>query len=503
MKQILCLTMILLIAAQIPAQKTALSETRPLVFTGVTVIDISGGKLKSGTTVIVSGNRITNVGKKVKIPKDAQIIDAGGKFLIPGLWDMHAHSFTDNGWEWFFPLLITNGVTGVRELGTRLPFERINQMRRETLEGKILGPRYGAVTARVLDGTGSQILPQTVVETPEQARNLVREYKRQGMDFIKVYNLLSREVYLAIIDEAKRQKMPVAGHVPFSMTAAGVSDLGQISIEHFTDIFLSCSRDEDALREERRQGLAKGLTLRPASPLETRAGATYDEQKAAALATRFRRNGTWWCPTIILSGTVPAERQREGDSRLKYIPTPTQETWRNAVNASIRVMPNADDRKMRYERKLEIVGLMHRAGVRLLAGTDAPNPYVYPGFSLHEELELLIRAGLTPLEALQTATINPARFLGKEDEFGTIEKGKIADLVLLEANPLEDIRNTTRIAAVVAHGKYLAKADLQKLLSDVEAANLRNESNKKQSVLWDFTNRPNYKFLSDAAHICD
>jgi len=167
MKQILCLTMILLIAAQIPAQKTALSETRPLVFTGVTVIDISGGKLKSGTTVIVSGNRITNVGKKVKIPKDAQIIDAGGKFLIPGLWDMHAHSFTDNGWEWFFPLLITNGVTGVRELGTRLPFERINQMRRETLEGKILGPRYGAVTARVLDGTGSQILPQTVVETPE------------------------------------------------------------------------------------------------------------------------------------------------------------------------------------------------------------------------------------------------------------------------------------------------------------------------------------------------
>jgi imidazolonepropionase-like amidohydrolase len=166
-------------------------------------------------------------------------------------------------------------------------------------------------------------------------------------------------------------------------------------------------------------------------------------------------------------------------------------------------MPNADDRKMRYERKLEIVGLMHRAGVRLLAGTDAPNPYVYPGFSLHEELELLIRAGLTPLEALQTATINPARFLGKVGEFGTIEKGKIADLVLLEANPLEDIRNTTRIAAVVAHGKYLAKTDLQKLLSDVEAANLRNESNKKQSVLWNFTNRPNYKFLSDAAHICD
>jgi hypothetical protein len=122
---------------------------------------------------------------------------------------------------------------------------------------------------------------------PSKRESLVREYKQQGMDFIKVYNLLSREVYLAIIDEAKRQKIPVAGHVPFSMTAAGVSDLGQLSIEHFTDIFFSVSRDEDAIREERRQELAKGLTIRPANPLEPRAAATYNEQKAAALAARF------------------------------------------------------------------------------------------------------------------------------------------------------------------------------------------------------------------------
>jgi imidazolonepropionase-like amidohydrolase len=501
-KKILCWMMILLLAAQFRAQSVP-SESRPLVFTNVTVIDVLSGKTKPGTTVIVSGNRITNVGKKVKIPKDAQIIDASGKFLIPSLWDMHIHSFTENGWEWLFPLLIANGVTGVRELGTRLPFERINQLRRETLEGKILGPRYGAVTARVLDGTGSQILPQTVVETAEQARSLVREYKQQGMDFIKVYNLLSREVYLAIIDEAKRQKIPVAGHVPFSMTASEVSDLGHISIEHFTDIFLSCSRDENALREERRQELAKGSTIRPASLIETRAAATYDEQKAAALAARFRRNGTWWCPTIILSGTVPAERRREGDSRLKYIPTLTQETWRNAFDMSIRVIPNADDRKMRYQRKLEIVGLMHRAGVRLLAGTDAPNPYVFPGFGLHEELELFVQAGLSPLEALQTATVNPAKFLGKEKELGTIEKGKLADLVLLEASPLEDIKNTMRIAAVVANGKYLPKTDLQKLLSDVEAANSRNESNKKQSVMFDFGNRLNFELLSNAARVCE
>jgi imidazolonepropionase-like amidohydrolase len=471
MRNIIALLLIFLLSAVLVAQDSQALQTRSIVFRNVTVIDMRGERPKPQMTVVISGHRIAAVGKtgKLSVPKDALIIDSSGKFLIPGLWDMHIHSFTDNGWEWVFPLLIANGVTGVRELGTRLPFERIKQIRRETLEGKILGPRYGAVTARVLDGTGSQILPQTVVETAEQARNLVREYKQQGMDFIKVYNLLSREVYLAIIDEAKRQKIPVVGHVPFSMTASGVSDLGQISIEHFTDIFLSCSRDEDALREERRQGLAKGLALRPANPLETRAAATYNERKAAALAARFRRNGTWWCPTIILSGTVPAERRREGDSRLKYIPTPTQETWLSAFNASVRVIPNAEDRKMRHERKFEILGLLHRTGVRLLAGTDAPNPYVFPGFSLHEELELFVEAGLTPLEALRTATLNPAEFLGKEKTLGTIEKGKFADLVLLDADPLEDIKNTTRIAAVVANGKYLPKSELEKLLAQVEA----------------------------------
>jgi cytosine/adenosine deaminase-related metal-dependent hydrolase len=229
------------------AQQKQSAQPQTLAFTHVTVIDVAasdaGRALRPNQTVVVTGDRITAVGNKVRIPQGAQVIDAAGKYLIPGLWDMHIHSFTDNGWEWLFTLLIANGVTGVRELGNRLPFERINQIRREVLEGKILGPRYGAVTARILDGPGSQILPSTVVETAEQARSLVREYKRQGMDFIKPYNLLSREVYLAILDEAKRQKMPVAGHVPLSLTAAEASDLGQISIElSITRMFLSPAR---------------------------------------------------------------------------------------------------------------------------------------------------------------------------------------------------------------------------------------------------------------------
>ncbi len=506
MKQILCLMMILLLAAQFPAQTTP-SEPRPLVFTGVTVIDILGGKLKPGTTVIVSGNRITSVGKKIKIPKDAQIVDGSGKFLIPGLSDMHAHTLTSTSYEWIFPMLIAHGITGVREMGNNMPFEQISLIRREIVEGKRLGPRLGSATGRIFDGPGTTIPHvSTIVTTPDEARQLVRIYKEQGADFIKPYNLLSREVYLAIVDEAKRQKIPIAGHIAFSMTAAEVSDLGQISLEHVQiGIFISCSRDEPELRREwqeliRNGQRGAGLTIM------TKAVATYSEQNAQSLFALLRRNDTWVCPTSVVNRPVELigdESKLLSDSRMKYIPASTRQRWNEQFQQRPGLVNSPAERKARSDLRLKIVGAMHRAGVRILAGADAPNPYIFPGFSLHEELELLVEAGLTPLEALQTATINPAKFLGKENEIGTIEKGKLADLVLLEANPLEDIRNTTRIAAVVANGKYLPKADLQKLLSDVEAANLRNESNKKQSVLWDFTNRPNFEFLSDAADICD
>jgi hypothetical protein len=188
--------------------------------------------LKPDQTVIVTGNHITAVGRagRVKVPAGVQVIDATGKFLIPGLWDMHAHALSEGRYEWVFPLLIANGVTGVREMGNDLPFERINQIREEILEGKILGPRFGAITGRILDGPGTKLNVALEVGTAEEARSLVREYKRQGMDFVKPYDLLSREVYLAIVGEAKRQRIAVAGHVPFSMSAAEVSDCRKMRI---------------------------------------------------------------------------------------------------------------------------------------------------------------------------------------------------------------------------------------------------------------------------------
>jgi imidazolonepropionase-like amidohydrolase len=398
------------------------------------------------------------------VPRGSQVIDANGKFLIPGLWDMHAHSLTDSRYEYAFPLLIANGVTGIREMGSNLPPERVNELRQDVLNGTLLGPRIGALTYKILDGAGTQINVATAVTTADEGKQLVRTYKQLGADFIKPYNLLSREVYLAIIDEANRLKIPVEGHVPFSMTAAEVSDLGQLTIEHNFDVLISSSRNEDALRKATRAEPSQWPAL------EAKAAGTFDQQKATNLFARLVRNRTWSCPTIIVYRQI-LHLDDEGfflnDSRMKYIPQSQRERWHQLFEQIRLVNRNSENRK-RWEMRSRIVGMMQRAGVRLIAGTDMGALYVIPGFSLHDELQLMVESGLSPLTVLQSATVNPAKFLGKERDLGTIEKGKLADLVLLEANPLENISATRQIAAVIVNGRYLPKELLQKMLDDVE-----------------------------------
>jgi hypothetical protein len=331
------------------------------------------------------------------------------------------------------------------------------------------------VAGRILDGPGGRLDVGVGVASAGEGRRLVQSSRRQGADFIKVYNLLPRDVYLAILDEAKRQRMPIAGHVPFAMTAAEVSDLGQKSIEHTTDLFTSCSRDEVALRQElreRAQALAGSDSNAARMPVEIKAAASFEEGKAAALFARFARNGTWQCPTLAVrrASTSAGLGQADTDSRLKYIPSSVRDNWHTTFTQRIAPPSEMEQRNRRFQKTLEIVGAMQRVGVGILAGTDILNPYVFPGFSLHDELVLLVQAGLTPMEALQAATVNPARFLKLTSSLGTVEKGKIADLVLLEANPLEDISHTQRIGAVVVNGRYLPKAALQRMLAEAEAA---------------------------------
>jgi imidazolonepropionase-like amidohydrolase len=406
MSKILTLLLIFLSCDLLLAAQTATPASSTLVFTHVTVIDVARGLPQPDMTVVVEGNRIAALAKSARIPRNAKIINATGKFLMPGLWDMHAHALTDNRYQYAFPLLIANGVTGIREMGSNLLPEKVNQVRRDVIDGSLLGPRFGALTYQILDGPGTQINTATAVTTPEEARQFVRSYKQLGADFIKPYNLLSREVYSAIVDEGKRLRTPVEGHVPVSMTAEEVSALGQLTIEHNFDVLVSSSTDEVALRKAMRADPRRWPAI---------------EAKAAA-------------------------------------------TFEQIHNVNL----NAENRK-RWEMRSQIVGMMHRAGVRLIAGTDMGAVYVIPGFSIHDELQLMVEAGLSTLTALQSATINPVKFLGKEKDLGTIEKGKLADLILLDANPLENIKNTRRIAAVMVNGRYWPRQTLQTMLDTVEA----------------------------------
>lgn len=444
---------------------TAPPPPRPLVFTHVTAVDVRGAPSKPDMTVIVEGGRIAAVGKtgRVRIPKDAQVVDASGKFLLPGLWDMHAHALTDNRYEYAFPLLVANGVTGIREMGSNLPIEEVNRIRQAVLSGELLGPRLGALTYKILDGAGTQLITATAVATPDEGRRLVRAYKQRGADFIKPYNLLSREVYLAILDEAKKQKMPLEGHVPFSTTAAEASDLGQLVIEHNFGVLLSCSTDEEELRKQTQTKVA------PWPQTEAKAAATYDPRKAKKLFERFARNGTWSCPTISFQKMYPLEGGNRPALAARYVPKSQLDVWQTAYEKSQRnSLPQYRER--RYEVLSKIIGEMSRAGVGILAGTDTGAFFAVPGFSLHDELEELVKAGLSPVAALRAATLGPAIFLHKEKELGTVTRGKTADLLLLDADPLEDINNTRKINAVVLNGRLLDRKTLNKMLADVEAA---------------------------------
>ena len=431
------IALFLIFPALLLAQSKGDRQSKSLVLTHVTIIDVTGGVPKPDMTVVITGDRISQVeeaGKVVAAP-GATVVDASGKFLIPGLWDMHVHWYIRDT----FTLFLANGVTGIRQMFGNSDLLR---WRQDIAKGSLLGPRM-IVASPIIDGPRPFWPTSIAVSNEDEGRKAVRDVKKSGADFVKVYSLLPRDVYFAIADEAKRQGLSFAGHVPNSVSPAEASDAGQKSVEHLT-----------------------GMRARA----EARAPDTDNDRNAAELFARFVKNETWQCPTLtVLSGKAYfGEESFMRDQRLKFIPPRMKERWSQRI--ANRNEANFANPKKVFQKELEIVGAMRKAGVQLLAGTDTGNPFCFPGFSMHDELALLVIAGLTPVEALRSATLNPAKFLGLDKTLGTIEQGKIADLVLLDANPLEEVRNTQRIIAVISNGRFFDRKALNKMLDQAEAA---------------------------------
>ncbi len=435
---------------------------KTLVFTHVTVIDATGAPAKPDMTVVIKGDRIAALGKTANLdmPENAHVVDATGKFLIPGLWDMHIHPWSGKN---FLALFTGNGVTGVRVMAGE-PVH--HKWRQEISAGKLIGPRM-VISSPVIGIRGD--FPAGSGE--DEGRQVVRKAKKEGADLIKVGNHIPRDAYFGIADEAKKQGIPFAGHVPFFVSLAEASDAGQQSIEHCLFVLMACSSEGE---EELRKKAKETRDTRPRSLPHVRArykliaDITCSEEKAAELFARFVKNSTWVCPTLMAYNSMLflSEQDLANYPRLKYMPLSYRYKWKNDVRVAAATGEGRTDLKKLCENQLAIVGAMRDAGVGLLAGMDTYTP----GLDLQDELTLFVQAGLSPMEALQTATYNPAKCLGKLDSMGTIEQGKVADLVLLDADPLQDISNTRKIAAVVVGGKIFDKVALQKMLAQVEAA---------------------------------
>jgi hypothetical protein len=410
-----------------------------LAITHVSVADGTGAPLQQDMTVVIHGSRITAVGPSIAtlMPAGARVLDGSGRYLIPGLWDMHVHlTVAGRSSVSLFPV---NGVTGVRDMGGDLA--TIDTLRAEIARGALLGPRiYRA--GPFLDGPKKNALYRVTLRSADDARHAVDSLKQLGVDFIKIHNRVPRDAYFALLAEARSQNLRVAGHLPRGISPNEAALAGQASIEHTESLLEGVHfADSTSQKHTSREDFA-----------------LLSGSAADSLFAVFKRCGTSIDPTLIeyyvfahIGDTLVTK-----DARLKYTSPELRAYWNRffPVDTAETIAATAGRREY-LRRFMGLVYAMHNAGIPILTGTDVGAPDVYPGFSLHDELALLVEAGMPPADVLRAATSGAASFLGVSDSVGTVQPGQLADLVLIDGNPLVDIRNAQRIRTVIVNGRVL------------------------------------------------
>ena len=463
-----------------------------LAISGVAVVDVERGAIVPEQTVLVRGNRIVDVGPSSRIRAGAGVrtIDGQGRYVMPGLWDMHAHiHFTGRSTEIEFPLFIAHGVTGVRVMGSDRPnvnptltpllgMHRSWQSRIDA--GTLVGPRIMALAGWAVNGNSgiTDSMPAFYrARNAEEGQQLARYFKERGFDFIKIYNNVSREGYFGIAEESRKIGIPIAGHEPGRVSAIEISNAGQRSLEHSRIFLFNCWPGADSM--------VKGLLRASQAITRQRMVDEYDPGTCAEVFRTFVRNGTWITPTHLTRklDAFADNAAFRNDPRRKYVLLPQQVGWLQDADGMVAGDSSSAGRKSFmdfYTKGLELTGAAHRAGVRVMLGTDSGDSFVFYGDGVHDELGELVKAGLTPAEALRAGTVAGAEYLGRAAEFGTVKTGRYADLVLLDANPLEDIANSRKIRAVLFNGRLFERAALDSMLAAVE----RTVKPTAQQELW-------------------
>ena len=448
------------------------------VIKNISIIDPIDG-LQSTKSVVITDNIINKIldDDNEFIADNKNIIDATGKYLIPGLWDAHIHFSFDTNLAPFMPgLFLAHGVTSVRDTGG--PIDLVVKMKDLSLMDPIYNPTV-YIAGPLIDGTpnvynnSSPSFPLLSIENNDiiDIESNVLGIVEREVDLLKAYEMLTENQFLAIMRIAKKANLKVTGHIPLSMTLFSAIDSGLNGIEHLRNFALSIASNSDELYKERLE-LLKNPDDLPGSDLRSqihskqrmKALDSIDYNKFEEAANLLASKNVWQTPTLFLyrNSSLKTFKDPSFINELNKLPNQIKQKWIKEISETDTII---DKNSLRYSKWLEeATGKLHKKNVPFMAGTDTPIGYLIPGRSLHIELEVMVESGFSNLEAIKSATVNPAKFFGLENKEGRIKNGYKADLVILNSNPLENIRNTQDISAVIKNGEFLSRELLDSLI---------------------------------------
>lgn len=455
------------LAAQAQAQAQVQSET---LLTDVTIVDVAEGTLAAVQSVLIRDGLIAEVGSDVGAGHAATRLDGDGGFLIPGLWDSHVHIFSSaTEPNTALPLYLIHGVTGILDMGALWPIAEQQALQARIEAGEVLGPRLILAGAWV-DASPGSWPGMFLADTPDQARAVVAQIAAEGWAAVKAYSMLDEQTYLALAEAARDAGLPFIGHIPERVALGTTIDAGQDGMEHFGRVAMACSTDEARMLTDLRDAMAGGADLpRIFEMMASRNRIileTWDNPLCDTVLARMADAGMHVSPTLVVADFYTGNWPASDAPRMRMIPEDVREAWGRpdfrleAITDEVR--PLATD-SIALDRRTFL--LAHEAGVPIIASTDASfaNPYLFHGFSILDELDLYVEIGLTPREALYTATVAPPRFFGLAEQDGTVAPGRRADLLLLDANPLDGLATLRHPQAVIAGGRVLDRTALDRL----------------------------------------